>query len=225
MAEEKRLSVQIKGVRDGLLINLMEGEWLDLEGELIVQVEEKADFFQGAKITLDIGDRVLSAAEMGALRDKLSDRGVSLWAIVSSSPKTEQTARMLGLGTRLSKGSPEQVSPRIDTELPGESAVLVHRTLRSGYKISYHGHITVIGDVNPGAEIIAGGNIVVWGKLRGVVHAGADGDETAIVCALDLMPMQLRISDKIAVTPQRKGKTVPEVARIHNGQVTAEPWT
>ena len=86
------------------------------------------------------------------------------------------------------------------------------------------GHVTVIGDVNPGAEIVASGDIVVWGRLRGVAHAGADGNDEAIVCALDLEPMQLRINDKIAITPKRKGKAQPEVARVIDNQVIAEPW-
>jgi septum site-determining protein MinC len=82
----------------------------------------------------------------------------------------------------------------------------------------------VIGDVNPGAEIVAGGDIVIWGHLRGVVHAGAEGDENAVVCALDLSPTQLRIAGEIAITPQRKGKALPEMVKIQNGQVVAEPW-
>ena len=113
----------------------------------------------------------------------------------------------------------------MDTNLTtGENAVLVQRTLRSGYKLSSKGHVIVIGDVNPGAEIIASGSVVIWGKLRGVVHAGAEGDEHAIVCALDLAPTQLRIADKIAIPPQRKGKSQPEIAHIQDNQVTAVSW-
>jgi septum site-determining protein MinC len=66
--------------------------------------------------------------------------------------------------------------------------------------------------------------VVVWGHLRGMVHAGAEGDDSAVVCALDLSPTQLRISDKIAVTPKRRGKPQPEIARLQDGQVIAEPW-
>jgi septum site-determining protein MinC len=82
----------------------------------------------------------------------------------------------------------------------------------------------VIGDVNPGSEIIAGGNVVVWGRLRGVVHAGAKGDSAAVVCALDLSPTQLRIADQIAVSPERRGGPRPETARIREGRLVAEVW-
>ena len=84
--------------------------------------------------------------------------------------------------------------------------------------------MVVIGDVNPGAEIIAAGSVIVWGRLRGVVHAGSEGNEKAAVYALDLNPMQLRIAKYIAVPPSRKGKSSPEMAVISDGQVTAIHW-
>jgi septum site-determining protein MinC len=102
--------------------------------------------------------------------------------------------------------------------------MLVRRTLRSGYSLKHPGHVIIIGDVNPGAEIVAGGDVLVWGHLRGMVHAGAEGDENAVVCALDLAPTQLRIAGFIAITPKRRGKPQPETARVVDGQVVAEPW-
>jgi septum site-determining protein MinC len=224
MSKEKRITVQIKGIRDGLLITLGEGDWMNILSDLMQQVEDKSDFFKGARVAIDVGSRELHAAEVGGLRDKLADRDVSMWALISESPMMERTAQDLGLATRLSKARPERVIKAMDTNLPGEGAVLLRRTLRSGFKIAYEGHITVIGDVNPGAEIIAGGSIIVWGKLRGLAHAGADGDEKAVVCALDLMPTQLRIAGQIATTPTRKGKLQPEMASVQDGQVVAEPW-
>jgi septum site-determining protein MinC len=84
--------------------------------------------------------------------------------------------------------------------------------------------VIVIGDVNPGAEIVAEGDIVVWGRLRGMVHAGADGNDEAVVCALDLAPTQLRIADKIAIPPQERGEAKPEIAVVRGNQVVAESW-
>jgi septum site-determining protein MinC len=216
---------QIKGIREGLLVSLGEGTWQELEETLMVHIHEQENFFKGAHVALDVGNLILHAAEMGSLRDRLSEQGISLWALISNSPTTEQTAQMLGLATRLSTPKPERSVRTLDTNLTtGENAVLVQRTLRSGYKLSSKGHVIVIGDVNPGAEVIASGSVVIWGKLRGVVHAGAEGDEHAIVCALDLAPTQLRIADKIAIPPQRKGKSQPEMAHIQDNQVTAVSW-
>jgi septum site-determining protein MinC len=84
--------------------------------------------------------------------------------------------------------------------------------------------VVILGDVNPGAEVIAGGNVVVWGKLRGVVHAGATGNERSVVCALDLTPTQLRIASHISVSPDRKGNPRPEKAFVKDGILVAEAW-
>ena len=91
--------------------------------------------------------------------------------------------------------------------------------------VRHRGSVVVFGDVNPGAEIIAGGNIIVWGRLRGVVHAGADGDESAFVCALDLAPTQLRIARYITVSPSDKRRRPrPEVALVQQGRIVAQAW-
>lgn len=215
----------IKGIKEGLLITLPDGNWDDLRHALLDHIDQQAGFLKGARLALDAGNQVLKATELGSLRDVISERGLTLWAVMSNSPTTEKTAQTLGLATRLSKPVPEKAMPRLDTNIQsGEQAVLVRRTLRSGFSLQHPGHVVVIGDVNPGAEIIAGGDVLVWGRLRGMVHAGAEGREDAVVCALDLAPTQLRIADKIAITPQRRGKSQPEMAFIKNGQVSAEAW-
>jgi septum site-determining protein MinC len=112
----------------------------------------------------------------------------------------------------------------LDTALSGEAAIFIRRTMRSGFKVAYQGHVIVLGDVNPGAEIIASGSVVVWGRLRGTVHAGAEGDLAAVVCALDLSPTQLRIASKITTTPQDHVDPKPEIASIVEDQIIAEPW-
>lgn len=224
MIVENRIKIQIKGVRDGLLVTLGEGDWPEIETALLQHIDERASFFQGARVALEVGNHILHAAELGTLRDKLSDKGVALWAVLSNSPTTEQTAQILGMATQLSAPRPERRIKTLDTELTGDEAMLIQRTLRSGFKVSFAGHVVVIGDVNPGAEIIAGGSVIVWGKVKGMVHAGAEGDQTATVCALELSPTQLRISEFIAVTPRRKGKLQPEMAKIVDGQVIAEAW-
>jgi septum site-determining protein MinC len=218
--------LQMKGIRDGLLITFADGEWPELRLALFEHIERQAEFLKGARLALDVGNHILRAAELGNLRDSLSDHGVSLWAVLSSSPLTEQTAQTLGLATRIARPRPERsVIPReTSSKHPGEDAVWLKGTLRSGFSLHHHGHVVVLGDVNPGAEITAGGNVLVWGRLRGTVHAGAEGNEDAVVCALDLSPTQLRIAGNIAITPQRRVKARPEMAQLINGHVTAKPW-
>ena len=221
---DDRAKVQIKGIREGLLITVRNDDWPEAKAALEEQFREQSEFLRGGRLILDVGNHVLRAAELGQLRDMLTDDGLALWAILSNSQVTQQNAQLLGLATRINKPKPERTIHTIETALTGEEAVLVRRTLRSGYSLQYFGHVVVIGDVNPGSEIVAGGDVVVWGRLRGMVHAGAEGNQDAVVCAMDLAPTQLRIADHIATTPKRHGKLQPEMARIVDGQVVAVPW-
>ncbi len=226
-------AITIKGIRDGLLISVTDaGDWPEASSSLFARIEQSVDFFRGAKVALALGPRPLSAADLGRLRETLSERGVALWAVLSDSPRTVESAQSLGLLIALPATAPEtktrraaeRADPEADPEETREEAVMVRRTLRSGRRVHHPGHVVVIGDVNPGAEIVAGGDIVVWGRLRGVAHAGAEGDTAAVVCALDLAPTQLRIASLIATSPERRGEPRPEVAKIKDGQITAERW-
>jgi septum site-determining protein MinC len=194
---------QIKGIREGLLITFEDASWEDLEAALIQNIDDQPAFFQGARVILDVGLHDLRVAGLSELRDKLSERGISLWAVLSQSPVTETTAQNLGLATRIAKPRPAEL-PGTPESAPENAALWVRQTVRSGQRIAYSGNVVVMGDVNPGAEIIASGSVIVWGRLRGVVHAGAEGDESALVCALELSPTQLRIAGEIAVSPKKE---------------------
>lgn len=110
--------------------------------------------------------------------------------------------------------------------LPSDTA-LVRRTLRSGQRVRSRGNVVVLGDVNPGAEIIADGHVVVLGALRGVVHAGARGDCGATVTALSLLPTQIRIASYITRPPDGQPLPeayAPEVAFLREGEVVIEKY-
>ena len=103
----------------------------------------------------------------------------------------------------------------------------IRRTLRSGQSISSDGNIIVIGDVNPGAEIIAKGDVTVWGVLSGIAHAGSDGNNYARIRALKLNPVQIRIGEIFARRPdtvnipyiQKTSEFTPEEAYTSNGNI------
>jgi len=107
---------------------------------------------------------------------------------------------------------------------PVDAALYVRRTLRAGQRVAHDGDVIVLGDVHAGAEIRAAGDVLVFGNLRGVVHAGAEGSEAAVVCAWRLNPVQLRIGPLIARSPDEHEASpdVPEMARIEHGQVVIE---
>jgi len=102
-------------------------------------------------------------------------------------------------------------------------------TVRSGQLISFDGNLVILGDVNPGAEIQATGNVIVIGALKGTVHAGMDGNKQAIIVALGIQPVQLRIADIITRPPddtenirESKNSFVPEIAYIKDDLIYIE---
>jgi septum site-determining protein MinC len=219
--------ISIKGIREGLLVTIKpdSGEWAETTARLTTRIDEKKNFFRGARVALDVGDRPVRPHELDNLKAILTRREMTLWAVVSSSPTTQQAARNLGLETALTTGSDQLESPALNSEERGEYGVVIMNTLRSGRTVTSPGHVTVFGDVNPGAEIVAVGSVIVWGKLRGIVHAGSNGDESAVVAALDLAPTQLRIASFITVSPNdKRRKPQPEVATVQNGRIVAEAW-
>lgn len=111
-------------------------------------------------------------------------------------------------------------------EMIDDNTILVRRTLRSGQKIHFDGNVVVIGDVNPGAEIIAAGHVIVLGALRGVVHAGASGNEQATILAFRLQPTQLRIANHITRPPDEESTSPeqPEIALIKDDLVTIKAF-
>lgn len=227
-------TVSIKGISDGLLITLSASdEWLTITSELANRLDEKTDFFNGAKVTVNLGERPVPKYELTSLKALLERRGMMLAVVQSDSSTTIESATALDLRTAHINSrtvertlSEEDLDIPIDPEETGTTGVLVHRTLRSGRTVHSDGHVVIIGDVNPGAKIIAAGDIVVWGKLRGMVHAGAEGDESAVICALDMSPNQLRIAGHIATSPKDRRKRInPEAARVRDNQIVVEAWS
>jgi septum site-determining protein MinC len=217
--------ITIKGIRQGLLVALRRGGWEQLLSELQRRLDESPAFFKGGRVSLDVGSLPLTEDNLRQARDMLTQHDVTLHAVVGKNAQTEAAAQALGLviDLGLERRPPPPAPPAPQTN-PDE-ALLRQGTLRSGQSVRYPGHVVVIGDVNPGAEIVAGGHIVVWGKLRGTVHAGAMGDDEAMICALDLSPTQLRIASYITRSPEeRRRKPTPEVAAVCNGQIVATPW-
>lgn len=225
-------TVAIKGIKDGLLISLSPTEeWNLILGDLAMRIDQQTSFFAGAKVTVDVGERPVPKDQMISLKAVLERRGINLWAISSESRTTLDAAINLDLRTSNVGHVPSEreeddgLSTPPPAEEDGSSGLMIRRTVRSGRRVFSQGHVVVFGDVNPGAEIIAGGDVIVWGRLRGNVHAGANGDENAVVCALDMIPNQLRIAGHITTSPdEKRRKPRPETALIRDKQIVVETW-
>jgi septum site-determining protein MinC len=160
----------------------------------------------GSEICLGLGKRRLTNRELKELELVLLSHQLYLKDIVGDD------------------GDSAREIPLIDNMPHYQETMLLCKNVRSGQKLASSGNIVILGDVNPGAEIVAGGNIVVMGCLRGMAHAGALGDERAVISAYRLRPTQLRIADHITRPPDNEVVTVknPEVARIRDDKVVIE---
>ncbi len=234
LGKEEKQSVQgyvaIKGTRNGLLLTLEpETPFGELLSALAQRLAEAPSFFRGASLALDTSRRSLRGSERTQLEALLAhyhmsvmpldavattrkDAGFTVSPSAGTSPLTQVTGEEMQL--------PSQRDPR-----DSDDTLFLRRTVRSGQAIHHHSNVVVLGDVNPGAEIIAGGDIIVWGVLRGMVHAGYPDNMKAIVCSLLLAPVQLRIAHLLSRPPDGiEVQPRPEVATIRDGQIVVEAW-
>ena len=195
--------ISIKGRSDGLVIEIGKGSWSEILATLDDRLQQSASFFRNARVAVDLGTRSTTEAELMPLVDLLKTHGLTLASVRTSTERTFQAALALGLTTTLesAEGVPvADAAPAVTNTSIG--AYFVYRGyLRSGHRLQRKESVLVIGDVNPGAEVSSDGDVLVWGRLRGVVHAGAKGNVRAIVAALDLEPTQLRIADVMTIGP------------------------
>jgi len=242
LASEENQSVQgniaIKGTRDGLRLTLEpETPFGELLTALAERLAEAPSFFRGASLSIDTTQRRLRVSERTQLEALLAHYQMSIAPVAiqpivpAPYPTVERSAQTLAFPS----GEAWLASETAPSTLLGEQAardlresddtLFLRRTVRSGQAIRHPSNVVVLGDVNPGAEIIAGKDIVVWGVLRGMVHAGYPDNEGAMVCSLLLAPVQLRIAHLLSRPPE--GLDVqprPEVATIRNGQIVVEAW-
>jgi len=176
-----------------------------------------------------VGERVMTREMWGELETALREKSLVLTAALASGEESRSAARSLGIPLVTESKREMSVAERRRTQKDAEGnseGIFVRRTLRSGQVVRYPGSVVILGDVNAGAEVIAEGDVIVWGSLRGMVHAGASGDESAMVCALHLAPTQLRLASHIARSPGSRTRLldVPEMALVKDGRIVVEEW-
>ncbi len=220
-------SVLIKGTKAGLVVRLGEGDWSEAVDGLARYLKHQSAFFYGARAILSTGSRELEPEHLRELRELLSVNGIEMCAVETNAEKTAATAAALGIPTATQKDDDHSQEASTQGVPETEEGLFVKRTIRSGQTVRHPGHVTILGDVNPGGQVVAGGDVVIWGKLRGTVHAGASGDDTAVVCALALTPTQLRIGSRIARSPEGEPREqeIPEIARVQDDSILVEPWS
>lgn len=213
-------AVIFKGTKEGLYIILKEEMDLDtIKSNLEKKIKPSKRFFEGANI-INFKGKKLTQEEFDELKEVI-EKEYGMTVVGSFGDKYYDT-----------KSEHFEIKkPDILEQLPFENvhkgeALIVRATLRSGQLIQYGGDVVVIGDVNPGAHIKAVGSVMIMGTMRGIVHAGVNGDYGVFIAAYKMQPTQLRIGDIITRSPDGRGSKFnnPEIAMVKQGKIVVEPY-
>ncbi len=172
-----------------------------LQNDFEKKLELSQNFFSGVKkASIEFKGRELSDMQKSQMLDIISNK----------------------TGLEVSLFIPEK---KLDCTInPDELKTVFHKSsLRSGQFIHYNGNVIIFGDVNPGAEIIACGNVIVMGAIKGLVHAGCNGNKNCVICALSLLPVQLRIANILTCLPDNEVVTKPSYAYISDDKLYISP--
>lgn len=209
-------SVIIKGMKSGIIVVLdSEMPFAELKLNIAKKFRESANFLGNANMAISFEGRTLKAEEE---REILNIIGVNselnVICIVSNDTAKEEVFHQ-SLNEKL-------------MDLSTSTGQFYKGNLRSGQALEVETSIIIIGDVNPGAKVVSKGNVVILGALKGNVFAGATGNERAFVVALDMQPVQIRIADIIARSPDNPVKETlrePKIAFVEDGNIYIESFT
>lgn len=219
--------VRLKG-EDGRLLLLLPPEsdlpsamtWTELWLQLKNRLQAGERFWQpNSPVHLMARDRLLDARQLQDISEALAEAQLQLKRVYTSRRQTAVAAATVGLSVEQQSA----ITHLSQTEAAGQvlaEPLYIQTTVRSGIEIRHPGTVVVLGDVNPGSSIVADGDVLVWGALRGVVQAGASGNSRCMIMALRLDPTQIRIADFVARAPENPhSQYLPEVAYVASGGV------
>ncbi|WP_330204470.1 septum site-determining protein MinC [Cyanobacterium sp. Dongsha4] len=181
----------------------------------------------GTKTTIKSGDRLLDTRQLNELKGILENIGLTLDIIITRRRQTAVAVASAGYSVKQESSLPIFNDTKEDKKEENQALtepLYLKTTIRSGVEICHPSTIIIAGDVNPGATIIAGGDVLIWGNLRGIAHAGANGNKQALIMALKMLPTQLRIADLVARAPDNlPDNYTPEIAYISNEGIKINP--
>ncbi len=183
--DEHKQAVKLKGVGDGLCVTIDPSRSLDLlKNELTTVFERLGHMAMGSSVVLDTEtdeDHADLLVELGCfLQERFSVGDVSAPSKKTTRSKNEERTRKRDMDRSWQHHS--------------SHVLMLAGRVRSGQKVTARKHLTIMGDVNPGGEVVAGGDILVMGSLKGKATAGYPDNEERIILALDFQPEQLQIA-------------------------------
>lgn len=226
MQNEARPTIELKGFRDGMrLIIDPDTSMEEIEPAIVERMANLGDSLSGLTMNIDLGNRVLNDEELVHLKNLLNENyGLEVKQIIGDAeddPSRTEAPQIAGVPALHGEERVyDQLAP------VNEETRFIRQTLRSGQiERALEGNMVILGDVNPGAEVVAAGDIIVLGKLRGVAHAGALGNTSSLIFALNLLPTQLRIGRFITRAPaEQHRRQRAEIARVLEDAIVVEDY-
>lgn len=178
-------SVMIKSSPNGLTITLDENVSFDtLKRDVVDKFKENESFFAKSRFAIAFKGKKLTEEQQREIVGLLTqETSVKIICIVTDDPNSDQL-----FCDAISQYEKEQAN---------NTGKFYKGTLRSGQVLDVESSVVILGDVNPGAKVLAKGNIVILGALRGTAYAGTSGNEESFVAAMYMDPIQIKIGDVI----------------------------
>lgn len=207
-------TVIIKGTKSGMTVILdREVSFEQLLSDVKEKFAESAKFWGDAQMAIQFEGRRLDNEEQRRIINTIEENSsLKILCVIDNDPGQEEKFQ-------------KALSDKLN-ELSAQTGQFYKGTLRSGQVLESEGSIIILGDVNPGGKVIAKGNVVVLGALKGTAYAGIAGKEGSFVAALEMSPMQIRIADIIARSPDGKKNSLgsgPMIAYTEEGNICIQP--
>ena len=190
-----------------------------------IVLANKLKFMKSKNIVIDCKNIDLCCTDISEIISIADQYNCNIISFYSSSLNTIISCQSLGYTSQLIVEKPSDKTLKVIEKNINFSNYQFHQgTLRSGEYLDSPGDLLILGDVNPGAKVSAEGNIIIWGRLLGIAHAGSKGNSKSRISAIQLRPVQLRIANKVARGPKEKPQLgLAEQARIDSDQIIIYP--
>ncbi|MBE9222078.1 septum site-determining protein MinC [Cyanobacterium stanieri LEGE 03274] len=191
-------------------------QWLRMVEDFKTRLQKMdKSWLPDTKAHLESHDKLLDTRQIRELDEILEQNQLKLDLVVTQRRQTAVAAASAGYSVKQNPSISLFVKPKENPQQNLTEPLYIKTNLRSGVQIAHDSTVIVLGDVNPGATIVAGGDVFVWGTLKGIAHAGARGNRESLIMALKMNPTQLRIADLVARAPDdNPDNNVAEVAYI-----------
>ena len=211
--EKKGPAAKLKGVGDSLWVTIdTERSREEIEADVHVVFKRLNHLAAGARVVLDVGNPETHAKLLDRLEKLIREEYKAATVSTPGPPRSDSENKIR-----------QRDLDRTWGHYRSDVLMLTGR-VRSGQKITAKKHLVIMGDVNPGGEVEAGGDVIVLGHLRGTAWAGQKGDEESIIFSLDFSPMQIQIAGYINIGASQDPGKAPEYAHVEGGHIIVESY-